>query len=265
MRRVGADPNAIEFAMNHRYEPLKRCVLLSLLASVVFWGCQNRLRIAQKPLPTGSVSERPAVQPPPKPAVQPESHSNGFDLQNALATPQSLLVLAIGHAEGTIDIQGNRTQAYYGHGDSGLKNVGVFSCVSCGNRSPEQADQFYLEKNVQPLRARFESAARAALLPADHPMLAAAFFTLLVQSPEAATDRKGFLERMAGLKMTGITFENLLQTSVDSYRDPDTNRFEDVARFNNDEGRIRADQKRRLTQVENFLRNRGVTLYPRIQ
>ncbi|MEY2986746.1 MAG: hypothetical protein RJB13_267 [Pseudomonadota bacterium] len=228
-------------------------------------GCQNRLRIGQTQLPTGPVSERPAAQPQPQPEIQPIARENGFDLQEALATPQSLLVLAIGHAEGTIDLQGNRTQAYYGHNDSGFKNVGVFSCISCGNRTPEQADRYYLEKNVQPLRERFESAARAALLPADHPMLAAAFFTLLVQSPAAATDRKGFLERMAGLKMTGITYENLLQTSVDSYRDPDTNRFEDVERFGNDESRIRADQKRRLTQVENFLRNRGVTLYPRLQ
>lgn len=265
MHRADDGLSVTEVSMRSNHHTLLRWLSLSLAAAHVFFGCQNRLRIGTAQQPIGPVTERPAAQPDPQPSVQPIGKLNGFDLQDALATPQSLLVLAIGHAEGTIDIQGNRTKAYYGHNDSGFKNVGVFSCISCGNRSPEQADLYYLEKNVQPLRVRFESAARAAMLPANHPMLAAAFFTLLVQSPEAATDRKGFLERMAGMKMTGITFENLLQTSVDSYRDPDTNRFEDVARFNNDEGRIRADQKRRLIQVENFLKSRGITLYPRIQ
>lgn len=239
--------------------------IFAFLLIAPLWGCQNRLNIGSTQVPRGPVIERPAVQPAPVPQVQPVPPQGEFNLQEALATPQSMLVLAIGHAEGTIDLEGNRTKAYYGHNDSGFKNVGVFSCISCGNRSPEQADQYYLEKNIQPLRARFESAASAAMLPADHPMLAAAFFTLLVQSPEAATDRKGFLERMGGMKMTGINFENLLQTSVDSYRDPESNRFEDVARFGNDEGRIRADQKRRLIQVENFLKKRGVNLYPRTQ
>jgi len=51
-------------------------------------------------------------------------------------------------------------------------------------------------------------------------MLAAAFFTLLTQSPLAATDRKGFLDRMAGLKTQGISMDSLIQLSVDSYRDP---------------------------------------------
>jgi hypothetical protein len=80
----------------------------------------------------------------------------------------------------------------------------------------------------------------------------------------AATDRKGFLDRMSTLKTQGINFESLVQLSVDSYRDPDTNTFKDVARFNNDESRIRADQKRRLSKVEDFLRNRGIELYPRL-
>lgn len=240
-------------------------VQLIILGLGVFgvFGCQNKIRIGASQSRTAPAIEKPAQPSEPKPAQQGSSQPPAFDLESALATPQSILVLALGHAEGTIDLQGQKTQAYYGHSDSGFRNVGVFSCISCGNRTPEQADLYFLKNKVQPVRARFETAARAALLPADHPMLAAAFFTLFIQSPAAATDRKGFLDRMAGLKMTGIHFDNLLQTSVDSYRDPDSNRFEDVARFGNDESRIRADQKRRLTQVENFLRQRGVTLYPR--
>jgi predicted nucleotidyltransferase len=68
---------------------------------------------------------------------------------------------------------------------------------------------------------------------------------------------------MSGLKMLGITMENLIQLCVDSFRDPDSNRFEDVARFDNDETRIRADQRRRLVQVEQFMNNKGVVTFPR--
>lgn len=224
--------------------------------SLALVGCQNRIRIGSGPVVVDRPIERPAapIQTPPE---------INFNLQDAIQTPKSTLILAIGHAEGTINRDGSPTQAYYGHGDSGFRNVGVFSCISCGNRSPEDADTYYLESKIKPMRLRFEDAARGALLPANHPMLAATFFTLLTQSPEAATDRKGFLERMSGLKMLGITLENLIQVSVDSYRDPDSNRFEDVARFGNDESRIRADQRRRLTQVESFLRAKGIETYPR--
>lgn len=231
---------------------------MSALASLVFaGGCQNRLRIG-----SGAV-ELPRAPARAASPVLPQTPVIAFNLADALQTPKSVLILAIGHAEGTINLDGTPTQAYYGHGDSGFRNVGVFSCISCGNRSPEDADAYYLENRIKPMRMRFEDAARGALLPASHPMLAAAFFTLLTQSPEAATDRKGFLERMASLKMMGITLDNLIQVSVDSYRDPDSNRFEDVARFDNDESRIRADQRRRLSKVEAFLRNRGIEIYPR--
>jgi len=220
-------------------------------------GCQNRLKIG-----TGNVEVRRAPERAAAPVQAPPTSIN-FDLLEALRTPKSVLILAIGHAEGTINVDGSPTKAYYGHGDSGFRNVGVFSCIACGNRAPEEADVYYLENKIKPMRMRFEAAARGALLPANHPMLAAAFFTLLTQSPQAATDRKGFLERMASLKILGISLDNLTQVSVDSYRDPDSNRFEDVARFDNDEARIRADQKRRLTKVEAFLRGRGIELYPR--
>jgi hypothetical protein len=232
------------------------CVTLSI-ALLMLAGCQNRLKIGAGAVEIPRTTERAAAP------IQAPHTRISFDLQEALRTPKSVLILAIGHAEGTINLDGSPTQAYYGHGDSGFLNVGVFSCISCGNRGPEEADIYYLENKIKPMRMRFEDAARGALLPANHPMLSAAFFTLLTQSPQAATDRKGFLERMASLKMLGITLENLIQISVDSYRDPDSNRFEDVARFGNDESRIRADQKRRLGKVEAFLRKQGIEPYPR--
>jgi hypothetical protein len=240
----------------HRASFSKALKMFAPVLSFALIGCQNRIRIGSGPVVVDRVIERPAAP------IQAPTEIN-FNLQDAIQTPKSTLILAIGHAEGTINRDGSPTQAYYGHGDSGFRNVGVFSCIACGSRSPEEADSYYLESKIKPMRLRFEDAARGALLPANHPMLAAAFFTLLTQSPEAATDRKGFLERMSGLKMLGITLENLIQVSVDSYRDPDSNRFEDVARFDNDESRIRADQRRRLTQVESFLRAKGIETYPR--
>lgn len=222
-------------------------------------ACQNKIRI------TGRVpveSRQPAQAAAPISPIAPAGIIS-FNLADAIDSPKSTLILAIGHAEGTINLDGSPTQAYYGHGDSGYRNVGVFSCISCGNRSPEEADKYFLENKLKPMRSRFEDAARGALLPANHPMLAAAFFVLFTQSPQAATDRKGFLERMGGLKALGISSENLIQLCVDSYRDPDTNRFQDVARFNNDESQIRADQRRRLKNVEEFLSSKGIELYPR--
>jgi hypothetical protein len=236
---------------------MKNAACLAAVSLGVLSACQNKLRVGGRVSPTGTARPAAPIQNQNLPV------KIDFDLANAIANPKSVLILAIGHAEGTINLDGSPTQAYYGHGDSGFNNVGVFSCISCGSRGPAEADEYYLENKIKPVRVRFEDAARGAMLPANHPMLAAAFFTLLTQSPLAATDRKGFLDRMAGLKTQGISIDSLIQLSVDSYRDPDTNEFKDVARFNNDESRIRADQKRRLVKVEEFLRNRGVDLYPR--
>ncbi|MEY4065772.1 MAG: hypothetical protein RIR26_1980 [Pseudomonadota bacterium] len=225
-------------------------------------GCinsfQNRIRIGAGARSAGKNDNKQSAAPVSAPTVT----SVPFDLQEAIRTSRSVLILAIGFAEGTIGLDGSPTSAYYGHGDSGLRNVGIFSCVSCGQRGPEEADAFFLEERVKPQLGRFQDAARAALLPSSHPMLAAAFFTLLVQSPEAATGRKGFLDRMSGLKMLGITMDNLIQLCVDSFRDPDSNRFEDVARFDNDETRIRTDQRRRLMHAEQFLSSKGVETFP---
>ena len=222
-------------------------------------GCYNKLKVGGRIEPMNQ-AQRVA---PARTAV-PEVTSSGFDLTVAIQSPTSVLILAIGHAEGTINLDGTPTEAYYGHGDSGFHNIGVFSCISCGNRTPKEADRYYLEEKIKPFKSRFESAARGAMLSPNHPMLAAAFFTLLTQSPMAASDRKGFLDRMAGLKTQGISLETLVQLSVDSYRDPDTNTFKDVSRFNNDETLIRADQKRRLIAVETFLGKQGIELYPKL-
>ncbi|NBW81833.1 hypothetical protein EBR21_08770 [bacterium] len=236
---------------------MRNAACLAAVSIALLSACQNKLRVGGRVAPVGTARPAAPIQNQNLPV------KIDFDLADALASPKSVLILAIGHAEGTINLDGSPTQAYYGHGDSGFNNVGVFSCISCGTRGPVAADEYYLENKIKPMRVRFEDAARGAMLPANHPMLAAAFFTLLTQSPLAATDRKGFLDRMAGLKAQGISLETLIQLSVDSYRDPDTNEFKDVARFNNDETRIRADQKRRLVHVEDFLRNRGIELYPR--
>jgi len=235
--------------------------LATLIVPVCFFiaSCQNTLRVGRRVV-------APVATPRPAAPVGPQRDTAvtiDFDVGEAIRTPKSVLILAIGHAEGTINLNGSPTQAYYGHGDSGRRNIGLFSCIACGERSAEEADQYYLDAKIKPLRARFVDSARGALLPANHPMLAGAFFTLLTQSPLAATDRKGFLDRMSTLKAQGISLETLIQLSVDSYRDPDSNAFEDVGRFNNDETLIRADQKRRLVKVEAFLKNAGIDPYPR--
>lgn len=65
----------------------------------------------------------------------------------AVMPSKDLLWKAIGHAEGTVDINGNPTAAYGGHSDfgNGAHNMGAFS-YQHGAATPEEADAAWLEK-----------------------------------------------------------------------------------------------------------------------
>ena len=175
------------------------------------------------------------------------------------------LVIAVGHAEGTLTATGGKTQAYFGHGDSGLHNIGLWSCVVCGNRSAAAADQYYYDAFIKPEVGRYVQAAGPL---ANHPMVAAAFFGLLVQSPEAAlqdadADDLAFVNLLARGRLTApVTEAKLLDLLVRAWtvngvmlwRNPDTGQ--------NDPVRGREDQLRRLQAYATSLSAQGVTPYP---
>ncbi|HEU4405855.1 MAG TPA: hypothetical protein VFS43_11365, partial [Polyangiaceae bacterium] len=175
------------------------------------------------------------------------------------------LVIAVGHAEGTLTATGGKTQAYFGHGDSGLHNIGLWSCVVCGDRSAAGADQYYYDTFIKPQVGRYTQAAGAL---ANHPMVAAAFFGLLVQSPSAAledvdADDLAFVTLLArGQLSAPVTEAKLLDLLVRSWtvngtmlwRSPDTGQ--------NDPVRGRQDQLRRLQAYAASLSAQGINPYP---
>lgn len=175
------------------------------------------------------------------------------------------LVIAIGFAEGTLHTDGSPTPAYFGHNDSGIPNIGLWSCTVCGNRSAADADQFYYDSQIAP---RVNSYLQAAGSLANHPMVAAMFFGLLVQSPEAALNNADADDLAAitilsrGQLTAPVTEAKLLDVLVRSWtvngvmqwRSPDTGLIDPVAG--------RADQLRRLRAYESALKANGVTPYP---
>jgi hypothetical protein len=175
------------------------------------------------------------------------------------------LVIAIGHAEGTLNTDGSPTPAYFGHFDSGIPNIGLWSCTVCGSRTPAQADQYYYDQFIAPEVSRY---VRAAGSLADHPMVAGMFFGLLVQSPAAAlqdvdSDDLAAITILSRGQLTApVTEAKLLDVLVRAWtvngvmqwRNPNTGRIDPVAG--------RADQLRRLRAYESGLRANGVTPYP---
>jgi hypothetical protein len=192
----------------------------------------------------------------------------GFDASAEIAVNGATwgkLVVAVGHAEGTLSQTGGKLDAYFGHGDSGLRNIGLWSCTVCGSRSGPEADQFYYEQFIKPEVGRYVQSAGAL---SNHPMVAAAFFGLLVQSPEAALndadgDDLAFINLLArGGLSAPVTEDKLLDLLVRSWtvdgvmqwRSPDTGQ--------NDPARGRQDQLRRLRAYAESLAAQGITPYP---
>jgi hypothetical protein len=175
------------------------------------------------------------------------------------------LVIAVGYAEGTLNTDGSATPAYYGHMDSGIPNIGLWSCTVCGSRSAAQADQYYYDTYIAPEVNRYLQVAGGL---ANHPMVAGAFFGLLVQSPAAAlsdadSDDLALITLLARGRLSApVTETKLLDLLVASWtvngvmqwRSPDTGQI--------DPARGRADQLRRLRAYEAALRANGITPYP---
>jgi hypothetical protein len=203
--------------------------------------------------------------------VQPKSSgpaSGGFNAAGEIAVNGALwgkLVVAVGHAEGTLTATGGKTQAYFGHDGSGLHNIGLWSCVVCGDRSAPAADQYYYDTFIKPEVSRYTQAAGPL---ANHPMVAAAFFGLLVQSPAAAledadADDLAFVTLLGrGQLAAPVTETKLLDLLVRSWtvngtmlwRNPDTGQYDAM--------RGRQDQLRRLQAYAASLSAQGVNPYP---
>jgi hypothetical protein len=175
------------------------------------------------------------------------------DLDIALKDPDSLISVAIGHAEGNRSIDGGKNTSYFGHEDpgNGVLNKGTFSVQSRvfidanpGQAfTPELADVFWLGK-LRNIRSRYVSAAKLADFNPGLVFLATSFFDLFTQAPAAATLKGGFLDRLSDLKQQGIDRESIIQARIDSFIDPETGNV-DAPGFGNSLRRLSDDQERR--------------------
>ena len=162
----------------------------------------------------------------------------------------SLVAVAIGHAEGTRMATGERTLAYYGHVDPGNHawNQGTFSYQQ-GARSPEEADQKQLNRLKQQTRELHNLAYQKGIMLTKTELLNG--IDLANQAPLAALDR-GYIDWLAEAKMIGLHEKDaVLWARTRSFLDPDTGQW-NAPGLGNSVQSITHDQARRqraITQV----------------
>jgi murein DD-endopeptidase MepM/ murein hydrolase activator NlpD len=176
----------------------------------------------------------------------------------------SLIARAVGHSEGNRTAEGGFNGSYKGHTDpgNGAYNIGSFSyqAKQGGASTPEQADELWMGK-LKAEMPKYEAAAKAAgLNPADSRLLAN-FCDLYTQSPAAATEQGGFLDRMGEIAKGGGSYEAIIAARVNSYRNP-SNGAINAPGFGNSESRLKTDQDRRMTALEAVLKRAGAGTPP---
>ncbi|WP_204140318.1 M23 family metallopeptidase [Halomicronema sp. CCY15110] len=152
---------------------------------------------------------------------------------------------AIGNAEGVVNPDCTPNQNYWGHGDSGFLNLGAFSYIH-GAASPEEADAKQLER----LRAIEPEFDRQAQEKWGQPLSKAAKLAALDlqnQSPKAAQD---FIHHLPTYDPTP---QQIINARATAFVNPITGKLE-APGLDNDWGRVKRDQKRRLDNLLNFAR-----------
>lgn len=165
------------------------------------------------------------------------------------ATVYSRLAVAIGAAEGTRTVTGDKTPAYYGHVDpgNGVWNWGTFSFQHCAEARYQCADQW--EADIFQLR-RIQSFAWDYLR--DYNLTELEFINaadLFNQAPLAAYD---FMQWLQHAKSKGLEGSKAIHYArVMSF----TNRWGnlDAPGLGNSWAIVRADQQRRMDRIAEVL------------
>lgn len=188
----------------------------------------------------------------------PAAPSTGAEaLPAALATMfeggvNSLVAIAVGHAEGTRTATGEKTRAYGGHTDpgNGVWNLGTFS-YQHGAASPEEADARQLQRLGRQATLIIQSAQQRGIGLSLEAQLNA--IDLANQSPAAALSAGGYLDRLQEAYQMGLQDqEAILWARTRSYLDPDTRQWNAPGLGNTVEG-ITADQDRRMQAIARVL------------
>jgi len=179
--------------------------------------------------------------------------SDDFAL-DLFADPDSPGVIAIGMAEGTRTVEGGKTSAYWGHTDpgNGKHNLGSFS-YQHGAASPERADALQLQR-MYPYIAAMQSFARDRGMGLSALELVAGI-DLATQAPLAA---QHYLANLQEAKAQGFTgMEAIFEARSYSYINPYNGQLE-ASGFDNDWGRLRFDQARRIAEIRYALDTYGI-------
>ncbi|HEY9816555.1 MAG TPA: hypothetical protein V6D20_12270 [Candidatus Obscuribacterales bacterium] len=170
----------------------------------------------------------------------------------------SIIAKAIGAAEGTRTVTGDRTPAYYGHRDpgNGVWNLGTFS-YQHGAQSPEEADQKQLERLYRQTQLLRSLASRRNLDLTQEVIING--IDLANQAPLAAlSDEGGYVDRLQEAYRRGHRGSDaVLEARVYSYLNPSTNRWDAPGLGNTYQG-IKADQLRRQQAIARVLDHSGI-------
>lgn len=199
-------------------------------------------------VPIPSSSEVTAPPPPLTPAVA--ALFEGDD--------NSLVAVAVGHAEGTRTANGKRTLAYYGHVDPGNQawNQGTFSYQHTA-RSPQEADQKQLARLKQQTKTLHNLAFQKGIVLTQIELLNG--IDLANQAPQAALDR-GYIDWLAQAKVMGLQAdEAILWARTRSFLDPDTGRW-NAPGLGNSVQSISQDQGRRQQAIARAIAHYAPTL-----
>jgi hypothetical protein len=164
----------------------------------------------------------------------------------------SLVARTIGSAEGTRTADGSRTRAFYGHTDpgNGVWNIGTFS-YQHGASSPEAADDKQLARLQRQGKVLDQKAQIAGLeMSLDETLNG---LDLANQSPRAALERGGYIERLTEARERGLSgADAILWARTYSYMDPDTEQW-NAPGLGNTTASITRDQDRRLRAIDRAL------------
>ncbi len=161
---------------------------------------------------------------------------------------------AVGHAEGTRTVDGNKTSAYRGHVDpgNGVWNLGSFSFQHCKEAAyqcstPEEADVYQLR--------RLQEQSRVLLSQADQLGLRLTLvehvngIDLANQAPLAALGTPGYVALLRAAQSQGFRGSDaILWARTHAYWNPQAQRW-DAPGLGNTEDNIRYDQNRRMMAI----------------
>lgn len=203
------------------------------------------LPLPEVPLPPSTETTAPLPLPPLSPAV-----AYLFE-----GDENSVVAVAVGNAEGTRTVSGDRTLAYYGHVDPGNQvwNQGTFS-YQHGARSPEEADQKQLARLKQQTKVLHHLAFEKGITLTKTELLNG--IDLANQAPQAALDR-GYIDWLATAKTMGLQGEEaILWARTRAFLDPESGRW-NAPGLGNSVQSITRDQARRQQAIAQVIQNQS--------